>query len=65
MLTIKIWRGRGMRRSPFELRYRNIEVVDTGPILDRNVELLAKLIRAVALRKLEKARTELQMKKAG
>ncbi len=43
-----------MRRSPFELRYRNIEVVDVGPMPRENLEMLSTITMAVVLRKLRK-----------
>ena len=63
MFTIKIQEGNGMRRSPFESRYRNIQVVDAGPIPEKNLETLKKIVRVVALRKLTKAQVKLENEK--
>ena len=52
-----------MRRSPFESRYRNIQVVDAGPIPGKNLEMLKEIIRVVALRKLTKAQVKLENEK--
>ncbi len=50
------------RRSPFEQRYENIEIVDAGPMPEKNAEVLRKMLKAIALRKLK---TEADGKKKG